>query len=189
MGLAAAFRTAAPPRPRRGRVGHARGRKGEGHRFLGPHEHTLPPAEPRTHTREPTAGAVLAATHGVDPGSAAFPAATPLSRPTPTLAVVFTLPVHAASRTLSHARSHAPALGRVTNTTVAPTSPRPHRQRPHRDGHQPPVLRPLSPATQGGSLWLPILASRPGAVGLAAGKVIPRRHLPLGHFVEHLGSL
>jgi hypothetical protein len=32
------------------------------------------------------------------------------------------------------------------------------------------------------------LASRPGVVGLAAGEVIPRRHLPPRHYVEHLGS-
>jgi hypothetical protein len=101
-------------------------------------------------TREPTADAVLAATHGVGPGSAAFPAVTPLSRPTPTLSVVSTLRVRVASRTPSHARSRAPALRRVTNTAAAPTSPRPHRRRPHRDGHQLPVLRPSSPATQGG---------------------------------------
>jgi hypothetical protein len=130
------------------------------------------------HSREPTAGAVLAATHGVDPGSAAFPAATPLSRPTPTLVVVATLRVRAASRTPLHTRSRAPALVRATHTAAAPTSPRPRRRRPHARVTTP-ILRPFEPSSLGGSLWFPVLASRPGAVGLAVGEVIPRRHLPL----------
>jgi hypothetical protein len=159
--LAAAFRMPAPPRPRRGRVGHARDRQEEGHRYLGRRGHTLSPAEPRTHTREPTADAVLATTHGVGPGLRRVPRCDALSRParnlvvTPTLAVVFTFRVRAASRTPSHTRSHVPALGRVANTVAAPVSPRPHRRRPHRDGHQLPVLRPSSPATQGGFKWSP----------------------------------
>jgi hypothetical protein len=193
--LAAVFRMPAPPWPRRGRVGHARGRQGEGHRFLGRHGHTLSPTEPRTHTREPTANTVLAATHGVGPGLRRVPRCDALSRPspnlavTPTLAVVFTLRVRAASRTPSHTCSHVPALGRVANTAAALASPRPHRRRPHRDGHQLPVLRPSSPATKGVPCGRPILASRPGAVGLAVDEVIPRRHLPRRHLVEHLGSL
>jgi hypothetical protein len=165
--LAAVFRMPAPPRPCRGRVGHACSRHGEGHRFLGRHGHTLPPAEPRTHTREPTADAVLAATHGVGPGLRHVPRRGSLSRlapnlaVTPTLAMVFTLRVCAASRTPSHTRSHVPTLGRVANTAAALASPRPHWRRPHRDSHQLPVLRPSSPATQGGSLWSPRFGQSP----------------------------
>jgi hypothetical protein len=185
----------APPRPHRGRVGHASGRQGEGLCYLGRRGHTLSPAEPHTHTREPTADAVLATTHGVGPGLRHVPRRDALSRPTPnltvtpTLAVVFTLRVCAASRAPSHTRSHVPALGRVANTAAAPASPRPHRRRPHRDGHQ---LRSCALRAQqpdGVPSSRPIMASRPGAVGLAAGEVIPRRHLPCRHLVEHLGSL
>jgi hypothetical protein len=124
VGLTAAFGTAAPLRPCRGRVPRAHGRSGEGerHRFFGHREHTLPPAEPRARTREPTAGAVLAATHGVDPGSAAFPAATPLSRPTPSLAVVVTL----------RARSPAHAIARVSRAPHWFRSPTPSPRRRRR---------------------------------------------------------
>jgi hypothetical protein len=165
--LAAAFRMPAPPRPRRGRVGNARGRQGQGHRYLGRCGHTLSPAEPRTPTREPTVDAVLAATHGVGPGLHHVPRRDALSQPapnlavSPTLAMVFTLRVRAASRTPSHMCSHVPALGRVANTAAASASPRPHRRRPHRDGHQVLVLRPSSPATQGGSKWSPCFGQSP----------------------------
>jgi hypothetical protein len=33
------------------------------------------------------------------------------------------------------------------------------------------------------------MTSCPGAVGLAAGDVNPRRHCPCGHLIEHLGAL
>jgi hypothetical protein len=149
----------------------------------------LPPAALRTRTRGPTTDALLAATHGVGFGSTAFHAATPQSRPNPTLAVVFPLLVRAASRMPSHTRSRSPALGRVANTAAAPASPRPTPAAASPRRPPPPVLRPSSPATQGVPSGCPVLSGRPGVVGLAAGEVVPRRHLFPGHFVKHLGPL
>jgi hypothetical protein len=152
-GLATAFRTAAPPRPRRGRVPHAHGRKGEGERrrSIDHHIHALPPAELRTRTREPTADAVLAATHGVGPGSAAFPTTTPLSRPAPNLAVTRTLRVHSPTHAIARAFTrHRARIGHqqrrradVAAPTLATVSP---RQLP------PPVLRPFEPSNPRGFL-------------------------------------
>jgi hypothetical protein len=140
-----------PPRPRRGRVPRAHGRKGgERRRSLDRHIHALPPAEPRTHTRVPIADALLVATHGAGPGSAAFPAATPLSRPTPNLAVTFTLRAHF-PRACLRTRVHAPPHWKGT-----PAPPLRRRRRAHTgDGLHPRFCAPSSLATQGGSLRLP----------------------------------
>jgi hypothetical protein len=130
------------------------------------------PSRTRTRFREPTADVGLAAAHGVDPGSASFPTAMPLSRPNPTLALVATLRVRASSRTPSLTRSRAPALVRATHTAA-------HAGDGLTTTVTTPVLRPFEPSSLGVSLWLPVLASHPGAVGLAAGEVTPRRHLSL----------
>jgi hypothetical protein len=123
------FRTPASPRPCRGRTSHARGRQGEGHRFLGRHGHTLPPAEPRTHARELTADAALAATHGDGPELRRVPHRDALSRPaphlvaTPTLAVACALCVHAAAaRTPARSRTGA---GRQRHRRAAIAAPAP----------------------------------------------------------------
>jgi hypothetical protein len=79
-----------------------------------------------------------------------------------------------------------PALGRGANTTTA--SPRLRQRRTHRDVHQLPSLRPPSPATQGSPSSRPVLARRPGAVGLVADEVYPRCRYPCRHLIEHLGS-
>jgi hypothetical protein len=47
-------------------------------------------------------------------------------------------------------------------------------------------LAPLRAQQPRWILVVAVLASRPGVVGLAAGKVTPRRRLPLGLFVEYL---
>jgi hypothetical protein len=122
-------RMPASPRPCRGRTSHARGRQGEGHRFLGRHGHTLPPAEPRTHARKPTANAALAATHGGGPELRRVPHRDALSRPaphlavTPTLAVVCALRVHAAAaRTPARSRT---GVGRQRHRRAAIVAPAP----------------------------------------------------------------
>jgi hypothetical protein len=105
-------RMPASPRPCRGRTSHARGRQGEGQRFLGRHGHTLPSTEPRTHAREPTADAALAATHGDGPELRRVPHSDALSRPTPHLAVTPTLAVVCALR-VHAAAAHTPARSRI----------------------------------------------------------------------------
>jgi hypothetical protein len=129
------FRMPASPWPCRGRTSHARGRQGEGHRFLGRHGHTFPPAKPRTHAREPTADAALAATHGDDPGLRRVPHRDALSRPAPNLAVTPTLTVVCALRVraavaCTPARSRT-GMGRqhhrraaIATPAPVPTSPR-----------------------------------------------------------------
>jgi hypothetical protein len=189
-GLAAAFRMAAPPRPRRGRVPRAHGRKGGGERrrSLDRHVHALPPAEHRTHTREPTTDIVLAATHGVGLGSASFPAATPLSRPTPNLAVTRTLracfPAHAIARVFTRHRARKGHQHRRRADVAAPTTATVSPRQP-----PPPVLRPSSLATQGGSLRLPRFGRSPRRRGARRrrGHPVPPSLSP-GHFVKHLGS-
>jgi hypothetical protein len=145
-GFTAAYRTTTPPRPRRGRVPQGGKRRSLGHLV-----HALPPAEPRTHARVPTADAVLTAAHGAGPGSAAFPAATPLLRPTTCLAVSITL----RACFLTHAFAHAFTRHRtgkglqhrhradVATPTPATTTPR-----------QPPpsVLPPFESSNPRGSL-------------------------------------
>jgi hypothetical protein len=79
-----------------------------------------------------------------------------------------------------------PALGRGANTTTA--SPRLRQRRTHRDVHQLPSLRPPSPATQGSPSSRPVLARRPGAVGLVTGEVYPHHRYPCRHLIEHLES-
>jgi transposase InsO family protein len=148
--LAAAHRSTAPPRPRRGRVLRARGRKGE-RRSLGHLVHALPPAGPRTHTLVPTVDAMPAATYGAGPGSTASPAATPLLRPTTSLAVSITLHARFLAHTIAHAftrlctgegHQHRRRADVATHTP-ATTSPR-----------QPPplVLRPFEPSNPRGFL-------------------------------------
>jgi hypothetical protein len=129
-------RMLASPRPCRGRTSRARGRQGEGHRFLGRDGHTLPPTEPRTHDREPTADATLAATHGDGPKLRLVPHRDALSRPAPhlavppTLAVVCALRVHAtAARTPARSRTGA---GRQRHRRAAIAAPAPVPTSPRR---------------------------------------------------------
>jgi hypothetical protein len=95
----------------------------------------LPPTEPRTHAREPTADAALAATHGDGPELRRVPHRDALSRPaphlavTPTLTVVCALHVHAAaaptparSRTGMGCQHHRRAA--IAAPAPVPTSPR-----------------------------------------------------------------
>jgi hypothetical protein len=91
--------------------------------------------------------------------------------------------------TLSRARKPvADSVLAHAGTTAASPSPRPRRRRTHRDVHQLPSLRPPRPANQGSPSTLPVLARCPGAVGLVAGEVYPRRRYPCRHLIEHLGS-
>jgi hypothetical protein len=111
-------------------------------------------------------------------------------RPVPSLACV-NHPyayAHPSARLRMHVARLLTREGTRANTSAASPSPRPRRCRTHRDGHQLPSLRPSSPATQGNPSSRPVLARRPGAVGLVAGEVFPRRHLPCRHLIEHLGS-
>jgi hypothetical protein len=106
----------------------------------------------------PTAVALPAATHGAGPSSAAVPAASPPLRPTPSLAVLYTL--HARTQAHTFARAFTRHLTRkehphhLPSTFVSPTSSCPHRRRPRRDCHHPLVCVPSSPETQGGPLRL-----------------------------------
>jgi hypothetical protein len=123
---------------------------------------------------------VLAATHGVDPGSAAIPAASPLSRPTSPLAEEVTLRARSSPRTPSHTR---PAPVWVPSTAAAPTS-----AMASRDGHHP-GLAPLR-AQQPRSFPVD---SRVGQSPGRRGTRRPRGHpappsFSPRHFIEHLGS-
>jgi hypothetical protein len=110
------------------------------------------------HALVPTAVALPAATHGVALSSAAVSAASPPLRPTPSLAVPFTLrartPAHALARAFTRLHTRMGHLHHLPSTAAAPTSPCPHRRRPRCDGHHPLVCVPSSPATQGDPLWL-----------------------------------
>jgi hypothetical protein len=95
-------------------------------------------------------------------------------------------------RTPARPRTHVARLlireGTRANTNAASQSPRPRRRRTRRDGHRLASLRPSSPATQGNPSRHPVLARRPGAVGLVAGEVYPHRRYPCRHLIEHLES-
>jgi hypothetical protein len=107
------------------------------------------------HTLVPTAVALPAATHGAGPSSVAVPAASPPLRPTPSLAMLFTLRAHPSAR--PHTRVHAPPHQKgasappaehrrradVAVPTPATTSPR----RP-----PPSSLRSFEPSNPRGSL-------------------------------------
>jgi hypothetical protein len=158
-------------------------------RSLGRLVHALPPNGPRTHALAPTADAMLAATHGAGPGSAASPTATPLLRPTPSQAVSTTLrarfPVHAIARVFTRLCTGKGHQHRrradVAAHTPATTSPR----RP-----PPSVLRPFEPSNPRGIPWgYPFWPVAQAPWSFAAGEVIPRRRFSPGHFVKHLGSL
>jgi hypothetical protein len=138
---------AAPPRPHRGRVSCARGRKGGERHSLDHHVHALPPAGPRTHARVPTADAMLVATHGAGPGSAA----TPLLRPTPSLAVTFTLRARFPAHTIAHAFTrHRTGKGHQHRCRADVAAPTPAMTSPRRP--PPSVLRPFEPSNPRGFL-------------------------------------
>jgi hypothetical protein len=130
----------------------------------------LPPARP-THTfvsqpRAPCSPPPMASTRG--------PPRSPPRRP------YRGQPLHWPRRSLC-ARAHP----RARRRTRAPhrfgspaLPPRPRRRWP-RATVTTLVLRPFEPSSLGVSLWIPVLDSHPGAVGLAAREVTPRRHLSL----------
>jgi hypothetical protein len=124
-------RVPASPRPCRGRASLARGRQGEGPRFLGRHGRPLPGRTPtrthgRTHARKPAAGAVLAAAHGAETGSAMHHRdASSRSQPC--------APAGVAGRACTPPRTPspctaAPCVSRDSSAVTAPP-PRPRRRR------------------------------------------------------------
>jgi hypothetical protein len=147
------------------------------------------PELPRMCALVPIADALPVATHGAGPSSAASPAATPLLRPTPSLAVSFTLrarfPAHAIARAFTRLCTGNGHQHRRRADVAAPTPATTSPRRP-----SPSILRPFEPSNPRGFLEvIPFWPVAQAPWSSAAGEVIPRRRFSYGHFVKHLGSL
>jgi hypothetical protein len=140
------------------------------------------------HALVPTADAMPAATYGAGLGSAVSPAATPLLRPTPSLAVSFTL--HARDPRARHRTSvHAPL-----HWGGAPAPP-PHRPRRTHTGDDLAAtattlcLHPFDPSNPRGFLEvIPFWPVARAPWNFTTREVIPRRRFSSGHFFKLLGS-